>query len=56
MMATAGKVCIAEVEEIHEVGQLEADQIHTPSIFVDKLLLGPKYEKRIERATTRPRA
>ena len=56
MMATAGKVCIAEVEEIVEGGQLPADQIHTPSIFDDKLLLGPKYEKRIERATTRARS
>ena len=56
MMAAAGKVCIAEAEEIVEVGKLPADEIHTPSIFVDKVLAGPKYEKRIERATTRPRA
>jgi 3-oxoacid CoA-transferase subunit A len=56
MMATAGKVCIAEVEEIVEVGTLDADQIHTPGIFVDRLLLGPSYEKRIERLTTRPKS
>lgn len=56
MMATAGKVCIAEVEEIVEVGNLNADQIHTPGIFVDRLLIGPSYEKRIERLTTRPKS
>lgn len=55
MMATAGKVCIAEVEELVEVGELDADQIHTPSIYVDRILLGTQYEKRIERRTTRPR-
>ncbi|QYK53106.1 MAG: CoA transferase subunit A [Fimbriimonadaceae bacterium] len=51
MMASAGKVCIAEVEEILEVGQLDADQIHTPGIFVDKVIVGTRYEKRIERLT-----
>ncbi|MBX3113016.1 MAG: CoA transferase subunit A [Fimbriimonadaceae bacterium] len=51
MMASAGKVCIAEVEEIFEVGQLDADQIHTPGIFVDKVIVGTRYEKRIERLT-----
>lgn len=55
MMATAGKVCIAEVEELLEVGQLDADSIHTPSIFVDNIVLGTGYEKRIERLTTRPK-
>jgi 3-oxoacid CoA-transferase subunit A len=55
MMATAGKVCIAEVEELVEVGELDPDQIHTPSIYVDRLVLGTAYEKRIERRTTRPR-
>jgi 3-oxoacid CoA-transferase subunit A len=55
MMATAGKVCIAEVEEVVPTGGLDADHIHTPGIFVDRLLLGPAYEKRIERVTTRPR-
>lgn len=56
MMATAGKVCIAEVEELVEVGSLNPDQIHTPGIYVDKILQGPRYEKRIERTTTRPRS
>lgn len=55
MMATAGKVCIAEVEELVEVGELDGDQIHTPGIFVDRVLQGTEYEKRIERRTTRPR-
>lgn len=55
MMATAGKVCIAEVEEIVETGVMDADQIHTPGIYVDRLLAGAVYEKRIERVTTRPR-
>ncbi len=55
MMATAGKVCIAEVEEIVEVGALDGDEIHTPSIFVQRLIGGVRYEKRIERRTTRPR-
>lgn len=55
MMATAGKVCVAEVEELVEVGELDPDNIHTPGIFVDRLLVGTQYEKRIERLTTRPR-
>ena len=56
MMATAGKVCVAEVEELVEVGELEPNQIHTPSIYVDRILQGSNYEKRIERRTTRARA
>ena len=56
MMATAGAVCIAEVEEIVPIGQLDADNIHTPSIFVHRLIAGAPYEKRIERLTTRERA
>jgi 3-oxoacid CoA-transferase subunit A len=55
MMATAGKVCVAEVEELLEVGQLEPDQVHTPAIYVDRIVKGEIYEKRIERRTTRPR-
>lgn len=55
MMATAGKTTIAEVEEIIEVGQFNADQIHTPSIFVDSVLVGNHFEKRIERLTTTPK-
>ena len=54
MMATAGKVTIAEVEELVEVGDLDPDQIHTASIFVDRIVEGAAYEKRIERRTTRP--
>ena len=55
MMATAGKVTAAEVEELVEVGDLDPDNIHTPSIFVNRILEGKSYEKRIERRTTRPR-
>ncbi|QOY38386.1 CoA transferase subunit A [Anaerobacillus isosaccharinicus] len=50
MIAAAGKVTIAEVEEIVEVGQLNPDHIHTPSIYVQKVLKG-NFEKRIERKT-----
>ncbi len=53
MMATAGKVTIAEVEEIVEVGKLDPDTIHTPGIYVHRVVKGEKYEKRIERRTTR---
>ena len=53
-MATAGKVTIAEVEEIVEIGEIDGDQIHTPGIFVDRLVQGT-FEKRIERETTRQR-
>jgi 3-oxoacid CoA-transferase subunit A len=56
MMATAGKVTVAEVEHLVEIGGLEPDQIHTPGIYVDRILEGAVYEKRIEQATTRPRA
>lgn len=50
MIATAGKVTIAEVEELFEIGELAPDQIHTPSIYVQSLVIG-KQEKRIERLT-----
>ena len=52
MMATAGKVTIAEVEEIVEVGELDPVCIHTPGIFVQRLIKG-EHEKRIEQRTTR---
>ncbi len=52
MMATAGKVCVVEVEEIVPVGSLEPDQIHTPGIYVDRLVQGT-FEKRIEQRTVR---
>jgi 3-oxoacid CoA-transferase subunit A len=55
MMATAGKVCVAEVEELVAIGALDKDNIHTPGIYVDRILKGATYEKRIERVTTRPR-
>ena len=55
MMATAGKITIAEVEELVEPGQLDANQIHTPGIFVQRILQGKNYQKLIERVTTRPR-
>src|SRR5690242_2916384 len=48
MIATCGKVTIAEVEELVDVGQLNPDQIHTPGIYVDRIIEGAKYEKRIE--------
>ena len=53
MIATAGKVCVAEVEELVEVGELDGDSIHTPSIFVKRMIQGRAYEKRIERRTVR---
>jgi len=53
MMATAGKVTIAEVEELVPTGKLDADLIHTPGIFVQRILQGPVYEKRIEKRTVR---
>jgi len=56
MMATAGRITIAEVEELVEPGELEPDQIHTPGIYVQRILQGAKYEKWIEQRTTRPRA
>jgi len=52
MMATAGKVCIVEVEEVVEIGELDADNIHTAGIFVDRIIIGD-HEKRIEKRTTR---
>lgn len=56
MMATAGKVCVAEVEELVEVGTLDPNEIHTPSIYVDRIIKGDHFEKRIERRTTRPKS
>lgn len=51
MVATAGKITVAEVEEIVDLGELDPDQIHTPGIFVQRLIKGPSYEKRIEQKT-----
>jgi len=53
MMATAGKVTVAEVEEIVPVGALDPDGIHTPGIFVQRIVQGAQYEKRIEKRTVR---
>ena len=47
-MAKAAKCTIAEVEEIVEIGQLDPNGIHLPGIYVDRLIQGPSYEKRIE--------
>ena len=54
MMATAGKVTVAEVEEIVELGELDPDEIHTPGIFVQRVFKG-EFEKRIEQRTVRER-
>ncbi len=53
MMATAAKVTIAEVERLVEVGELEPDMIHTPSVYVNRIFQGELYEKRIEKRTVR---
>jgi 3-oxoacid CoA-transferase subunit A len=53
MMATAGKVTVAEVEQLVAVGALEPDGIHTPGIFVNRIVQGAQYEKRIEKRTIR---
>ncbi|WP_028919820.1 CoA transferase subunit A [Pseudoxanthomonas suwonensis] len=51
--AMAGKVCVAEVEEIVEVGAIDPDQVHLPGIYVDRIVLNPNPEKRIEQRTVR---
>ncbi|MGV3479363.1 MAG: CoA transferase subunit A [Sphingobium sp.] len=55
VMATAGKVTVAEVEEIVPAGSIDPDHIHTPGIYVDRIVMGAPYEKRIEKLTTRQR-
>jgi len=55
MMATAGKITIAEVEDLVEAGTLDPDQIHTPGIFVQRIIKGAQYEKRMEQRTVRKR-
>ncbi len=54
-MATAGKICVAEVEEIVPVGSLDPDSIHLPGIYVKRLILGAPYDKKIEFRTVRER-
>jgi 3-oxoacid CoA-transferase subunit A len=56
MMAMAGKITVAEVEELVEVGQLDPNQIHTPGIFVQRIFQGKDYEKRIEQRTVRSKS
>lgn len=56
LMAMAGKITIAEVEELVPAGELDPDAIHTPGIFVNRIFKGVNYEKRIEQITTTPRA
>src|SRR5215472_5628769 len=56
LMAMAAKTTIVECEQLVEVGQIDPDQIHVPSIFVQRVLKGPRYEKWIEKRTVRPRA
>ena len=53
MMATAGKITVAEVEELVPAGELDPNQIHTPGIFVQRIYQGEHYEKRIEQRTVR---
>ena len=53
MMATAGNVTVAEVEELVPVGTLDPDCIHTPGIFVQRMIVGARYERRIEKRTLR---
>lgn len=55
MMAMAGKITIAEVEELVSAGELDPDQIHTPGIYVHRIFEGKNYEKRIEQRTVRKR-
>lgn len=53
MVATAGKITVAEVEELVEIGELAPDQIHTPGVFVQRIFQGRNYQKRIEQITLR---
>jgi 3-oxoacid CoA-transferase subunit A len=53
LAATAGRITIAEVEELVEVGELDPDHIHTPGVYVQRLLVGAPYEKRIEQLVER---
>lgn len=55
MMAMAGKITIAEVDELVEAGQLDPNTIHVPGVYVNRIFQGTNYEKRIEQKTVRPR-
>jgi 3-oxoacid CoA-transferase subunit A len=56
MMAMAGKITVAEVEELVEVGELDPNSIHIPGIFVQRIFQGVGYEKRIEQRTVRAKS
>lgn len=56
MMAMAGKITVAEVEELVEVGELNPNEIHIPGIFVQRIFQGKDYEKRIEQRTVRQKS
>jgi 3-oxoacid CoA-transferase subunit A len=53
MVATAGKITVAEVEELVEIGELDPDQVHVPGVFVQRIFKGREYQKRIEQKTVR---
>ena len=55
MMASAANVTIAEVEHVVQPGEIDPDAVHTPSIYVKRIVKGERYEKWIERRTVRPR-
>lgn len=51
MVATAGKITVAEVEELVEIGELDPDQVHTPGVYIQRIFKGTNYQKRIEQRT-----
>jgi 3-oxoacid CoA-transferase subunit A len=53
LCAAAGRVCVAEVEQLVDTGELDPDQIHTPGIYVDRIVVNPTPEKRVEQRTVR---
>ena len=55
VMATAGKITVVEVEHLLENGEIESDKIHTPGIYVDRIIQGKSYSRSIENLTTRER-
>jgi 3-oxoacid CoA-transferase subunit A len=54
-VAMAGKITVVEVEKLVEVGEIDPDDVHTPSIFVHRIVVNPNPEKRIEQRTVRPK-
>ena len=56
MMAMAGKITVAEVEELVPAGELDPNEIHTPGIFVQRIFQGERFEKRIEQRTVQQKA